>query len=625
MALDVGVVSDIAGLEALEPPWWTLFDACPEATPFQSPAWLIAWWRAFHPGDLSTIAIRDGDRLVGLAPFYIERAIAGGRLLAVGIGLSDYLDVLVAPDCRDAVLAAIGAAVETLAGWQEWELTDMAPFAAGRGLPHLSSCACEETPAAARYGLALDGEPGRLMPGTKARKLRMAEHRARRDGGFAISKADAASLDRLLTRLIDLHHARWAARGETGVFADPRVERCHREALPSLLERGMLRLYGIERHGRITAVQLGFLHRRRAFAYAGGFDPEDAQVSPGTLLTAHAIMEAQREGCRWFDFLKGDEAHKLSWGAKRQEAFRRVWRRRGEDVVALLEGGRLPANVAVMRLAYRARSAAEVETALAAAEAAAHDAVAGQRLKAAGALWRESPAAFCAGAGGARRGRVAGRRRRWRRCGHRLRPAVRPRGSPWRRRGGGALCARPRRYSRRGDRGDRDAACGSCGCSTGEGGSSISAAAQGRVTAALAGRTAQVVGVDISPGMLAAARRRLLDRANVMLIQGSGRDLAWLEDDAMDLVLAVDVFPYLAEFGSDADRRDDGRGAAGASARRIADGAQLVLSRRPGRRPTTGGARSDAQRSHAAGGRSCRAPPVGCVAVSFCEAGGSRR
>ena len=76
MALEVGVVSDIAGLEALEPPWWTLFDACPEATPFQSPAWLSRGG-GLHPGDLSTIAIRDGDRLVGLAPFYIERAIAG--------------------------------------------------------------------------------------------------------------------------------------------------------------------------------------------------------------------------------------------------------------------------------------------------------------------------------------------------------------------------------------------------------------------------------------------------------------------------------------------------------------------------------------------------------------------
>ena len=144
MALEVGVVSDIAGLEALEPPWWTLFDACPEATPFQSPAWLSrggglspgrsqhhrdSRWRS--AGRACTLLYRAGDRR--------------GRLLAVGIGLSDYLDVLVAPDCRDAVLAAIGAAVETLAGWQEWELTDMAPFAAGRALPHLSSCACEET------------------------------------------------------------------------------------------------------------------------------------------------------------------------------------------------------------------------------------------------------------------------------------------------------------------------------------------------------------------------------------------------------------------------------------------------------------------------------------------------
>jgi CelD/BcsL family acetyltransferase involved in cellulose biosynthesis len=331
MALDTAIVSDIAGLEALETPWWRLFDTCPEATPFQSPAWLIAWWRAFHPGDLRTIAVRDGDRLVGLAPFYIERAIAGGRLLAMGIGISDYLDVLVAPDWRGAALSAIAAAIEMLPGWQEWELTDMAPFAAGRDLPHLSSCATEEGPAAASHVLALADDPAALLPGGKASKLRTAEHRATRDGGYTIRRADAGSLDPLLTRLIDLHQKRWMMRGETGVFADPRVERCHREALPQLCKRGMLRLYGLERKGAVSAVQLGFLHRRRASFYVGGFDPNDAQISPGTLLTAHTIKEAQSEGCHWFDFLKGDEAHKLGWGAKRQEAFRRVWRRQGEE------------------------------------------------------------------------------------------------------------------------------------------------------------------------------------------------------------------------------------------------------------------------------------------------------
>jgi CelD/BcsL family acetyltransferase involved in cellulose biosynthesis/SAM-dependent methyltransferase len=546
MALDTAIVSDIAGLEALETPWWTLFETCPEATPFQSPAWLIAWWRAFHPGDLRTIAIRDGERLVGLAPFYIERAIAGGRLLALGIGLSDYLDVLVAPEGRDAVLEAIGAAVEALPGWQEWELTDMAPLAVGRGLPLLSSCACEEAPAAARYGLALDEVPARLVPGSKARKLRTAEHRATRDGGYTITQADARTLDPLLTRLIDLHHRRWMMRGEAGVFADPRVERCHREALPQLLKRGMLRLHGLERKGVVTAVQLGFQHGRRAFFYISGFDPADAHVSPGTLLTAHAIREAQREGCRWFDFLKGEEDHKKSWGAKRQAAFRRVWRRRGDDVVALLAGGRLPANVAVMRLAYRAQSAAEVEAALAAAEATADDAVAGQRLMAAGALWRGTPQAFS--------------------LVQAVRGAVEVRGD-----GGDAVTACAQLF----DRAARHGADGAAALYA-LGRDDILAQATneivmllesrgllgrsrrildlgcgaGRVAAALAGKATQVVGVDISPGMLAAARRRVLDRTNVMLIQGSGRDLAWLRNSAMDLVLAVDVFPYVVESGA---------------------------------------------------------------------------
>jgi SAM-dependent methyltransferase len=60
---------------------------------------------------------------------------------------------------------------------------------------------------------------------------------------------------------------------------------------------------------------------------------------------------------------------------------------------------------------------------------------------------------------------------------------------------------------------------------------------------------AQVIAFDISAGMLEAARCRLASLANVMLVQGSGRDLAWLKDQAVDLVLAVDVFPYLAESG----------------------------------------------------------------------------
>lgn len=71
----------------------------------------------------------------------------------------------------------------------------------------------------------------------------------------------------------------------------------------------------------------------------------------------------------------------------------------------------------------------------------------------------------------------------------------------------------------------------------------------GRLTAALAGEVRSVVGIDVSQAMVAAARRRCAGLANVRLMRTSGRDLAAFADDSFELVLAVDVFPYLVASG----------------------------------------------------------------------------
>ena len=36
----------------------------PTATPFQTPAWLVSWWRAFAPGRLHAVAAWEGGSLV---------------------------------------------------------------------------------------------------------------------------------------------------------------------------------------------------------------------------------------------------------------------------------------------------------------------------------------------------------------------------------------------------------------------------------------------------------------------------------------------------------------------------------------------------------------------------------
>ncbi|HEX9942776.1 MAG TPA: methyltransferase domain-containing protein [Thermoanaerobaculia bacterium] len=71
----------------------------------------------------------------------------------------------------------------------------------------------------------------------------------------------------------------------------------------------------------------------------------------------------------------------------------------------------------------------------------------------------------------------------------------------------------------------------------------------GRMQAALAPRVAEAHGVDISPKMIAAARRRCADLPNVHLAVVSGRDLAEFSSESFELVYAVDSFPYIHQAG----------------------------------------------------------------------------
>ena len=72
----------------------------------------------------------------------------------------------------------------------------------------------------------------------------------------------------------------------------------------------------------------------------------------------------------------------------------------------------------------------------------------------------------------------------------------------------------------------------------------------GRVAAALAPRCGSVLGLDVSAGMVAEAGRRLADVPRVVLRQTAGQDLDMLDAGSLDLVLAIDSFPYIVQTGA---------------------------------------------------------------------------
>ena len=77
----------------------------------------------------------------------------------------------------------------------------------------------------------------------------------------------------------------------------------------------------------------------------------------------------------------------------------------------------------------------------------------------------------------------------------------------------------------------------------------------GRIAAALAPQAASVLGLDVSPRMVAEARRRHPGLRDLRFAVTSGTGLAALPDAAHDLVLVVDAFPYLLQAGDDVARQ----------------------------------------------------------------------
>ncbi|HEV2557558.1 MAG TPA: GNAT family N-acetyltransferase [Microvirga sp.] len=327
--MEARLIRDRAALEALAPAWWELWRRA-DATPFQSPAWLLPWWQVFSPGDLLTVAVERDGELVGLAPFYVEDGALGRRLLPLGVGITDYLDVLLHPDHAAEAGRAIVAAALAAGGWDSWELEELRPEAAAFALPCPEVAAetvAEQSPCPT---LALSaGDLAAVLPRTKRRKINLARNRAARRGGARVERAEAATLDSALGHLVRLHGSRWRSRGEDGVLADDPVQRFHRIAAPALLEAGLLRLLTLSLGDAVVAAYYGLHWRQAAYAYLIGFDPDYTFESPGVLLTAHAVEAALAEGARDFHFLRGDEPYKYDWGAVDRWNRRRSFRRPG--------------------------------------------------------------------------------------------------------------------------------------------------------------------------------------------------------------------------------------------------------------------------------------------------------
>ena len=323
----VTVITDTAAFESLADEWRALLADSAADPLFLSWEWLFTWWRCL--GDrraLRVLAVRDGARLVGLAPLVV-RAAALRRLqpfevlefLGTGTAGSDYLDVIAAcgreADVLDALVAHFAATRTTL------EFSHAAPGAfvallaaslADRGWATVAQ-PVEVCPYASLAGRDWDSYLGTLGGAHRYNVRRRFRNIAKSfDARFERARDDAERRE-FLADLVRLHRLRREPLGGSDGLGDERMVAFHDAFTARAQRAGWLRLYRLVLDGAVVAAVYGAAVGDKFYFYQSGFDPAFGRHSVGLLILAHSIRDAIGEGLAEYDLLHGNEGYKYQW------------------------------------------------------------------------------------------------------------------------------------------------------------------------------------------------------------------------------------------------------------------------------------------------------------------------
>ena len=345
----VQVVRDAEAFDALAADWDDLVDRCAAATPFQSHAWLSSWWRSYgRPGRLRVVTVRQDGRLVAAAPLMLRR-LPTPRYVAVGEGLSDFLDVLL-DDAQAEQTAPVLARALTrgLRLNRPWAVLDLRELRSG-GAAHrlaahwpgavrlLPDSLCQYLP-----GVPMDEVLDRL-PGRTAQRNR-AKLRKLEAAGVESRDLPAAEVPRAVGELLALHERQWRGRGVTPEHLRPRFADHLTRAVTRMVaaDRAVVRQYRLD--GELIACDLTLQSPDLSALYVYGVHPEVRdRLDVAGMLFRECLAHANRTGRGEVSLLRGDEPYKQRWRPEQARSERLV-----------LGGG---PGVAVLAAAVRLRSA----------------------------------------------------------------------------------------------------------------------------------------------------------------------------------------------------------------------------------------------------------------------------
>jgi CelD/BcsL family acetyltransferase involved in cellulose biosynthesis len=316
------VVTTRDALEPLAEGWDALAVACDR--PQMAPGVVLAWWRHIAPADAEprVVTVHEDDRLVGIAPFYVDPSARRVRV-----------------DYRLPGIELCGGVAPLAVRDREWEVAASVSEMLSGAAPRPSLIALEGLPTDTPWAEALcDRWPGARRPtlrqyhrhgcpvvtlgepsfdawlADKSSNFRGQMRRLRRrfvDAGGTSRLTTEETLERDVAAFARLHTQRWEGRGNsTLVQLGDRLPAFLEDVGRALLPSQRFRMRMLEVDGEPISAQLFLAAGRTVLYLNGGWDERHAKLKPSMLGLLDTVEASFAQGEREINLGPGDQPYK---------------------------------------------------------------------------------------------------------------------------------------------------------------------------------------------------------------------------------------------------------------------------------------------------------------------------
>lgn len=313
---------------ALRQQWNALVDAAPRRHVFLRHEWFDAAW-AWRQRDaqLALLCVFDADDLVGVAPLIVESVqtarIPLRRLALLSVPDTQFADIVLAADNREAIATTMAAAIAARRGWDQLAVSHLpdSALAIRYLLPALTGAGVAAT--REHFGenplIDLSGE-WEAFYATRGRRLKKSNNLT----ANRISKVGKPEIEWLHGRADEPVRAQWQAdllrisaaswKETTGLTLDnPGPQAFATRLLSHAAEAGWLSLWRLTLDGVAIATEFQLDYDGDIFALRADYDQAQRELSAGSYLNWKLLEQMFAADLKRYYLGPGGNAYKARW------------------------------------------------------------------------------------------------------------------------------------------------------------------------------------------------------------------------------------------------------------------------------------------------------------------------